>query len=360
MKVLISCGGTGGHIYPAIAVAERLRDADILFIGTKERLEENIIKKYGFSFKSISMDRKNIFKILKGIIESFGVIMEFKPDIVFTTGGYVTLPMAIAAIVKRIPLVLHEANSIPGRTNRFLGKQAVKVAITYKNSEKYFPKEKIIKTGMPLRLEMFSNIEKSEALKKLGLREGYWNILVFGGSQGARHINNVFINSLKSFSDEKIQFICLTGEKEFLRIKEDFGIHDFIELNGNIVKLIPYLEDIKLVYSIADLVVSRAGANTLAELEYLKKPSVIIPFPYAKDNHQEANAKEFAKSSPILVVNQSELSVEFFVSIITQFIQKKGFFEFLGSKELGEREAQDSAEKVAKVIESVYKKNRFR
>ena len=363
MRILISCGGTGGHIYPGIAVAQRFPEEQILFIGSQDRLEKRIIDKYGYDFRSVTVSRINISKIMKGIYESIKLLKEFNPDVVFSTGGYVTLPVVLAAIIKRIPLVLHEANSVPGRTNRLIGKLAKKVATNYSGLDMYFSREKLVETGMPLRIEITKAIGRDCALSKLGLKEGYSNVLLLGGSQGARYLNDIFLNSLEVLRENKIQFIWLTGEKEFLRLKENFENYpnqekniDVVTVGKVIVKAIPYIEEINLAYEVSDLVISRAGANTLAEVAYVGLPQVVIPYPYAKDDHQRANANKMAELNNVLVVDEIELSSKFFVSIITRFIQKKGFFEFLDETKPQKKVKEDSAMKVASVIKLCQKK----
>ena len=284
MRILVTGGGTGGHIYPALAIAHRLRKENhrILFVGAEEALDRDIIVREGFEFRSISvlpLERrvslqflKFLIKFIMGFFQSFPILFDFKPHLIVGTGGYSSAPVALAAYFLRIPLLIHEQNLYPGLTNRFLSRFAKEINITFAESKEYFKKKEARVTGNPIREEIL-NLDRERALKDLKLRSKKFNLLVFGGSRGARAINYCLAQALKKglLEGKGLQIILLTG---FL----DFEYLIQASKSSKIPILIkPFLHNMAQAYGAADLVISRAGATTLAELTACGLPAILIP-----------------------------------------------------------------------------------
>lgn len=323
MRAVLTGGGTGGHIYPALAIARGLQThfagIDILYIGTNRGLEADIVPKACFPFKAITVaglerkislaNVKILWQALQGFKEAKSILKEFKPDVVIGTGGYVCGPVVMAASRLGIPTLIHEQNALPGITNRILSRFADQVTVTFEDSLKYFSHSSKVKlTGLPIRPEILQ-ANRSTAFNTLELRDGLLTILVFGGSRGARRINQSMIDVIREFGNNaSVQVLLATGQtgyKEFIEDCEKNGI----EL-GKYVNIIikPYLYNMQDALAAADLVVSRAGAATLAELTVLGIPSILIPYPYASENHQEFNARALSDRGAAVLIKDSELT----------------------------------------------------
>jgi len=339
LRVIISGGGTGGHIYPALAIAQGIRNrfekSDILYVGTKEGLESDIVPKAGYFFRSIDgcgFDRKLSFNIVKtvlksskGFLQSMNILRSFKPDLVIGTGGYVCVPVVMAAVVMRIPTLIHEQNALPGMANRFLSRFVDLVAVTFEYSVKYFVNQnKVRVTGLPLRPDVFC-INKKKSYLDFKLNPNIPVLLVFGGSRGARSINMAMLEVIQRWQHNKeIQLIHVTGKSEYDAYKKELvnrGIKlDCIEN----IKIVPYLYNMPEVLAVADLVVCRAGATTIAEITAMGLPSILIPYPYAAGNHQELNARILEKKGAAVVIRDAELSGKLLMEQIEKlFLSKK-------------------------------------
>jgi len=356
MRLLIAGGGTGGHIYPGIAIARHLsltdKNAVITFVGTKNGMEADLVVREGFTFRAIraqGWSRKISIKTLSmvlnnsmGVLQALNIIRGFKPDVVLGTGGYVAAPLVFAAALLKIPIVLHEQNAVPGITNRFLSRWASKVALSFNESKKFFPSHvKMEVTGNPVREALFQ-VDKKEGIKKLNLSEHKKTVLVFGGSRGARRINDAIIEGAKNLlSIDKLQLIHLTGQDDYKYVLDQLqkkGIQ--LDLNGNIV-IKPYLYEMENALAAADLVVCRAGATTLAELTALGKASILIPYPYATDNHQEKNARALEAEGAAYVIKDSELTGKILTDLIIKLIEDNELLSRMArnSRKLGQPDA---------------------
>lgn len=285
MKLMIACGGTGGHIYPALAVAQEFEPGEICFVGSNQRLEQSLIERAGFQFEAITVSRKNPFLILKGVQQALSLIRKHRPGIIFSTGGYVSFPVVMAAVLLRKPIVLQEQNKIPGKVNRFLSRFAKKTLIAFKDSMDYFPKpHTTYLLGNPIRKELYPVEKKQHSVP---------TILIMGGSQGAQAI------------DESV--------KPLMEIHAQWK---WIHLHSK-----NYVHQMNEVYAQADLVVSRAGALSLAEIALWQIPAVLIPYPYAADNHQNQNAKVYEKQGAAVVIDQKELTSQKLLEIIQKLIE---------------------------------------
>lgn len=321
--MLITGGGTGGHVYPALCVLnslkEKVKETEVLYVGKAGSLEEKLARENGYDFQPIEamgLPRKVSFDVFKslvanvrGFFQSLHVLRSFSPDVIFATGGYVALPVLLAAVILRRPFFLHEQNAVAGLTNRIFSRFAESVALS-------FPETRGIKshrtkfTGNPVRPEIFS-VEKEEALEFFNLRDDIKTLLVMGGSQGSVKLNETLLKALPDFARFRpLQIIHLTGEANFEEVKKEFE-EKKEQLNFPeelVYRPFPYLEKIGYAYAVADLVVARAGATTISELMALGKPAIFVPYPWATDNHQERNAREVEKRGAGRVVLEKDLT----------------------------------------------------
>jgi UDP-N-acetylglucosamine--N-acetylmuramyl-(pentapeptide) pyrophosphoryl-undecaprenol N-acetylglucosamine transferase len=333
MRLIITGGGTGGHIYPAVAIVKRVKiaipDCDILYVGSSYGLESKIVKKENLAFKSISVkefNRKNIFKsigsgilYMKALYQSYKIIKSFKPDLVMGTGGMVSGPVVLMASMFSIDTMIHEQNAIPGKTTKFLARFATKILVSYKDSMPYFKRQnRLHYTGNPVRAN-FHEIDRETARRQLGLSENELLILSVGGSSGAVAINNLARNLVYELeSMPNVRFIHITGKKYYSSFLETMDLGSI----SNRAKFIDYSEDIVTLMAAADLAISRSGAMILAEMGAVSLPAILIPSPNTTDNHQELNAKAFEKTGACIMLSEKELTVDRFISIINTLVHQ--------------------------------------
>ncbi len=312
LKVIISGGGSGGHIFPAIAIANEFKkqrpDAEILFVGAKGKIEMEKVPKAGFPIKGLwisgfhrKLTLRNLmfpFKLVSSLFKAFGIIQSFKPDVVIGVGGYASGPTLQVATMKGIPTLIQEQNSFPGITNRLLAKKVNRICVAYDGMNKFFPKEKIKLTGNPVRQDIVELTDKKEeGLKHFGLDQNKKTILLFGGSLGARTLND----SMAANKDllEKNQNVQVLWQAGKLYI-EEFKNSATAQLDN--VKILPFIDRMDLAYAMADVVICRAGALTISELCLVAKPAILIPSPNVAEDHQTMNAKALStKDAGILV-----------------------------------------------------------
>jgi len=314
-RYIIAGGGTGGHIFPAIAIANALKKLDplghILFVGAKGKMEMEKVPQAGYEIKGLDIAGFNRSSLLKNIglplklVKSFlqvrSIINEFKPHAVIGVGGYSSFPVLRYAQAKRIPTFIHESNSFAGKSNILLGKNATKVFVAAEGMDRFFPKDKIMISGNPVRptIAKASNILKEDALAHFGLKTGKTTVLAVGGSLGARSINEAIAVHLDDFNKNDLQLIWQTGKTEAEKWKELGTVHSGIWVNE-------FITQMEYAYAAADIVVSRAGAMAVAELCVVQKPVLFVPYPFAAEDHQTANAKQLADREAALVVKDSE------------------------------------------------------
>ncbi len=312
LNVVFTGGGTGGHLYPAIAIADALRDrATITFIGTADRLEATIVPAAGYALQTVAsapLTRKLSPELLRtalanarGVTQALRIVRRIKPDLVIATGGYVCFPVVIAARLLRVhPLALLELNAHPGLTNRLLAPLVDEVWGAFEAADPRF-RGKYVHTGIPVRDALRSLPPREAALERLGLSTQRSTILAMGGSQGARSINDALTSLLKSDGlPEGWQVIHVTGESEYDRVRA--------ALDGPASAVRPYLDDLSDAYAAADLVLARAGASTLGELAATGKPAILVPYPHAADDHQRANAVQQAQRGAAVVIDDRDLA----------------------------------------------------
>jgi UDP-N-acetylglucosamine--N-acetylmuramyl-(pentapeptide) pyrophosphoryl-undecaprenol N-acetylglucosamine transferase len=311
-RFLFAGGGTGGHLYPAIAVADEIKrlkpESEIIFVGTKSKIEGRVIPKLGYGFKSIwikgfarKFNIENLLfpvKLFVSLIQSLFISFRFKPRVAIGSGGYVAGPAIWGASVLGAKVILMESNSYPGVTTRLLERYADEVHITFDDSKKYLRKpDKIKVTGNPVRSELGSSTKK-ESKKSFGLDENKFTVLVLGGSLGAASINNSVAEFVEELEKKSLQIIWQTGKNYY---------HSYKNINLDSVKILDFIEDMNKAYSACDLLVARAGATTIAELTVLGIPSILIPSPHVAENHQYYNAKSLAGNSAAVLIKDSDV-----------------------------------------------------
>lgn len=329
MKIVVSGGGTGGHIYPALALIREIqkenKNAEFLYIGTTNGLESKIVPRENIAFKSIHItgfkrklsfeNVKTVFRFLKGVNDSKRILKEFKPDIVIGTGGYVCGPVVYAAAKLHIPTIIHEQNSVPGLTNKFLSRYVNKIAICFEEAKEYFPADKVVFTGNPRASEVIGK-DGIQGRLSAGLSTTKPAVLIFGGSRGARPINEAVIKSLSEFADKSYQVLYITGDVHYEEVKKE------VELVGSPKNVVikPFIHNMPEILAGIDLVVSRAGATTLAEITSLGIPSILVPSPYVTNNHQEKNARSLSDNGAAELLLEKDLNSKSLVNHIDQIL----------------------------------------
>lgn len=356
MKYIITAGGTGGHIFPALSIINKIKEKDkkakFLYIGTTDRMEKDIVPNLGIDYLGIKMNglSKNIKKLLSFGINTISgyskcnkMMKKFKPDVVIGVGGYVTLPVILAAHTNKVKVVLHEQNSIPGKANRFLSKYADLVCISMEDSRKYFNHNNVVLTGNP-RGEDILNAKKVDK-REYSLSVTKKLVLITMGSLGSSSINEKILSSLEKFN-KNYEVLLVTG-------KANFDLVSDVKLPKN-VKLVPYIENMGEVLKFTDLIVTRAGATILAEITSLGIPSIIIPSPFVADNHQEINARTLESNEAAFVMLESEFDENVLIEKIDNILEDKDLYKKMskGAKKLG---ITDSATRVYNEIERLFK-----
>ena len=317
LKVIISGGGTGGHIFPAISIANALKairpNVKILFVGAEGRMEMTRVPAAGYEIKGLPVsgfDRKHLMRNIKVLYRAAQsrmmakkILHEFKPQVAVGVGGYASGPMLSACESSGIPILLQEQNSYPGVTNKILARKADKICVAYDNMEKFFPASKIILTGNPVRQELLSiNVSREVAIKSFGLDPSKKTILIIGGSLGAKTINDSVLTHLSLIKQSNVQFIWQTGKFYSEQIREE------LEKKGKPDNLYvsDFIADMAQAYKAADLVISRAGASSISELCLLGKPCILVPSPNVAEDHQTKNALALVKKDAAIYIKDSE------------------------------------------------------
>lgn len=356
LKIIISGGGTGGHIFPAIAIARAVEEmrtgTEILFVGAIGRMEMEKVPAAGYKIEGLEISgisRSNIMKnislpakILKSVKRAKEIISEFNPDVIIGVGGYASGPTLWAGIRKYIPTLIQEQNSYPGITNKILGKRVSKICVAYSGMEKYFPSGKIIMTGNPVRQDI-SELEAkhNEALEYFKLINGGSTLLVIGGSLGARTINESIRNSLPLFAENNIQLIWQTGKAFYNKASESAKKYSNI-------RVYDFISRMDYAYSMSDVVISRAGAISLAELCIAGKPCILVPSPNVAEDHQTKNANSLAEKNAAVVI-KDEVAVQQLGAEVIKLLTNKDLQKSLHENILA-LAIKDSAQRIAKEI----------
>ncbi|NNC14607.1 undecaprenyldiphospho-muramoylpentapeptide beta-N-acetylglucosaminyltransferase [Corallococcus exiguus] len=314
MKVLIAGGGTGGHLFPGIALAEEVVTRhpanEVVFVGTEKGLEARVVPKEGYPLELVKVQGlkgKGFIGLLKGLIAlpmaflaSFRILSRHKPDVVVGVGGYASGPVVLAAWLMGIPTAIQEQNALPGLTNKVLGRIVKVVFTSFEEARNHFPEAKVQMIGNPIRKKLMDNYLRSSSAHEK------FSVLIFGGSLGARGLNNRVLEALDSLGDVKgqLDIVHQTGKLDLENVTKGYADKGF----ADVAQVVEFIDDMSSAYAKADLVICRAGATSLAELTVCKKPSILVPFPHATDNHQEVNARALVDAGAAIMFRESELT----------------------------------------------------
>ena len=317
-KFILSGGGTGGHIYPAIAIADALKEkypqAEFLFVGSQDRMEMEKVPAAGYTIEGLwiaGLQRKltwsNLmfpFKLMSSLFKSAKIIRRFKPDAVIGTGGFASGPLLEMATRLKVPALIQEQNSFAGITNKLLAKKVQKICVAYENMQQFFPQQKIVITGNPVRQDLLDIASKrNEALEKFKLDSSKKTLLILGGSLGARAINKLIDQELQFILDKDVQVLWQCGKLYF----EEYKIHN----TGKNVQVLPFIDKMDFAYAATDVIISRAGAGSVSELALVGKPVIFIPSPNVAEDHQTKNAEAIAAKDAAILIKESELATVF-------------------------------------------------
>jgi UDP-N-acetylglucosamine--N-acetylmuramyl-(pentapeptide) pyrophosphoryl-undecaprenol N-acetylglucosamine transferase len=339
IRIIIAGGGTGGHIFPAIAVAQAIQaihpDAAILFVGASGKMEMEKVPQAGYDIKGLTiagLNRSNMFKnitlpfkLIKSFFQVRSIFNSFKPNAVFGVGGYSSFPVLKFAQSKGIPTFIHESNAFAGKSNIWLGKNATKIFTGTQGMDKFFPSDKIIVTGNPVRKNISSSIyTKETAMMQFGLLPDKQTVLIVGGSLGANSINDVIMQNLKHFNELGIQLIWQTGKSQSAKYLNAAKSFSNVYVNS-------FLNDMSAAYMAADIVVSRAGAMSVAEIAITGKPCVFVPYPFAAEDHQTFNAKTLVDDGAAFMVKDAMVK-DALVPLITDAINQPSILDNMQKK----------------------------
>lgn len=356
MRVIVVAGGTGGHIYPAIAIMNKIKEkeenVEILYIGTDDRMEKDIIPKLGIPFEGIEMsglNRKNIFsnfsvlmKFRNAIRKSKRIIKDFHPDVVVGAGGYITAPVLYAAHKCGVPTLIHEQNSIPGLSNKFISSFSDSICVSLPNSLELFPKEKVVYTGNPRSEEILE--AKPLSREEIGFSKDKRLVIVVMGSLGSTTMTEKIKELIPSFNNKDYQVLIITGKNYYDQYKD-------IPTSDN-VKVVPFMGNLINLMKDSDLIVSRAGASTIAEITAIGLPAILVPSPYVTNNHQYKNAKELEDKGACVIVTEDEFSNKTIIQEIENLFDHKDLYDAMSkhSRELG---IDDSATRIYEEIKKI-------
>lgn len=358
MRVIISAGGTGGHIYPALAIINKIKelekDSEFLYIGTDNRMEKDLIPTFNIPYESIHVtgfDRKHLlnnFKTISNYINARKkckkIIKEFNPDVVIGCGGYVTGPVISAAHSLSIKTLIHEQNSVVGLANKFLANYATKIAVSFESTLNFFPKDKVILTGNPCG-EKALNVTKCTK-KELNLSNDKKLVLIVMGSLGSKTINDMIYNNLSLFKDKDYEVLFVTGNSYYEKLNKNKEFKN--------VKIVPFIYELPRVMKISDLIISRAGASTMSEITALGIPTIFIPSPYVTNNHQLKNALDLYEKKSALLIEEKDLNIQKLIDNIDMCLNDKEYYNSIkrNLKQLG---IKNSSMKIYEVIKDMIK-----
>ena len=371
MREIIAAAGTGGHINPGIAIANKIKqeepNSEIVFIGTSRGLENDLVPRAGYQLEQINAygfnrhinleNLRKMIKTLKSIREAKKIIKNFKPNVVIGTGGYITAVVGYSAKKCKVPVVLHESNAFPGMAVKMLEKKANKILVGFKDAKERLNKsDNVVVTGTPTKIKNknMNESQKKETLAKLGFKNDLPYVLVFGGSQGAKSINDSLIHIIKEEKNTNYNLIWATGNGGYEEIKEELEKNKInIEKLKN-TKVIPYIYNMEEILNAVDLVVSRSGAMTITEISNVGKPAIFIPFPFATENHQEYNAKVLEKIGAAKIILDKDLTAEILHTQIEELITNPQLMKEMGIK-ASKNSINDVENKIYKEIKEIAK-----
>ena len=335
-KFILSGGGTGGHIYPAIAIANELKrrykDAEFLFVGAKDKMEMEKVPQSGYEIEGLwisglqrKLTLKNLMfpiKLISSLLRARKIVKQFKPNVAIGTGGFASGPLLKMAATAKVSYVLQEQNSFAGITNKLLANKAEKICVAYDGMEKFFPEEKVVKTGNPVRSDLIDiQVDKNEATSFFGLQANRPTVLILGGSLGARRINQLVEKELNFFKELGVQILWQCGKLYYKEYKK---------YDSETVKVKAFLNKMDFAYTKADIIISRAGAGSVSELCLVGKPTIFIPSPNVAEDHQTKNAEALEKRNAAILLREKDLDAEFesvFNRVISSKEEQKGLVE---------------------------------
>ncbi|OYT17428.1 MAG: undecaprenyldiphospho-muramoylpentapeptide beta-N-acetylglucosaminyltransferase [Bacteroidetes bacterium 4572_77] len=356
IKIMISGGGTGGHIFPAIAIAKAIQkirpSAEFLFVGAKGKMEMERVPQAGFAIEGLwisgfqrNLSRQNLtfpFKLVSSLWKARQIIKKFKPQVVVGVGGFASGPTLKMASRMGIPCLIQEQNSYPGITNKLLAKQVQKICVAYDNMDKYFPKEKILLTGNPIRQEVI-HIEgkKEKAQAFFSLTPDKKTLLIVGGSLGAQSINKAIINHIDKWESTNIQLIWQTGKTNFEEAKQAAASAPNIQVHE-------FIKQMDLAYAVADFIVSRAGAIAISEISAIGKAVIFVPFPYAAEDHQTKNAERLVEKNAAILIKDSAVEKQLFEEVMKLYADEYTRLEM--AREIKKLGLSDADHRIAKEV----------
>lgn len=352
MRIIVSGGGTGGHIYPALALIKRLKErhlvSEVLYVGTEAGLEQKIITQENIPFETLRLQgfkRKlswhnvqTLWLFAKSIQQAKKIVTNFQPDIVVGTGGYVSSAIVLAAHLKKIPTVIHEQNSVAGLTNKFLGHFVDRIAYAFKDVVGQFKeKSKLVFTGNP-RAQEVAKLQPNQRLQEFGLDPNQPTVMIFGGSRGARPINEAVVASWDYLSQAAFQVLFVTGQVHYDKVRSQLPQ----QLAAN-VQVVAYIDDMPAILPDLALIVGRSGATSIAELTALGIPAIFIPSPYVTNDHQTKNAQSLVKEQAALLLPESELTATSLEQLLTKTVNDSQLLHQMSvhARQLGVADASD-------------------
>jgi UDP-N-acetylglucosamine--N-acetylmuramyl-(pentapeptide) pyrophosphoryl-undecaprenol N-acetylglucosamine transferase len=369
MRVVISAAGTGGHINPALAIANKIKKeepgSEIIFIGTNRGLEKDLVPRAGYDLRTIEaygfqkeisiQNFRNVLKTFSSKKDVKKIFEEFKPDIVIGTGGYICVPVFAVATKLGIPTVLHESNAYPGRSVKMYAKKASRILVGFEDTKKFLDDGKnVVVTGTPTKVRKinFTYTEKMQMLNGMGIKNDLPIVLIFGGSQGAKKINDSVYELIKNNLNKKYQIIWATGPKQFEIIKEAFK-QDNIKIDElKNVKILPYIYNMDELMNISDLLICRSGAMTITEISIVGKPAIFIPLPSKMANRQEDNARVLEKIGAAKMISNEIVNYQNLSEMIDSLIYDRLLLDEMGKKALA-LAPQDVEEKIYREIKTI-------
>jgi len=365
MRVMISGGGTGGHIYPALALIQRLKERglldDVLYVGTQRGLESRIVPEQGIAFKTLEIQGfkrsmnvdgfktnfKTIQLFMHSIKEAKQMIREFKPDVVIGTGGYVSGSLLYAASRLKVPTIVHEQNSAAGVTNKFLARFVDKVAISFESVSDQFPMHKVVLTGNP-RAQQVAGMVPNQRLSEFGLKTDSPTVLIFGGSRGAPSINKAFIDAVGQLNQRPYQVLFVSGQVHYEHVQAELAGK---QVNPNLA-IVPYISNMPEILPDLKAIVGRAGATSLAEITALGIPSILIPSPYVTNDHQTKNAQSLVEQDAAIMIPEAQLTGDRLVIALDQMLENPDDQHAMAqaAKKIG---IPDAADRIIEVIETI-------
>jgi UDP-N-acetylglucosamine--N-acetylmuramyl-(pentapeptide) pyrophosphoryl-undecaprenol N-acetylglucosamine transferase len=356
-RIIISGGGTGGHIFPAIAIADALKqrwpDVDLLFVGASDRMEMQKVPAAGYRIKGLwisglqrRLTLKNLLfplKLVVSLMQSFIVLLRFKPDFAVGTGGFASGPLLYVATQKNIPSLIQEQNSFPGITNKFLAKRVQSICVAYQHMARYFPVSKLVLTGNPIRKNLTVQTDSTQSKLSFGFNPSAPVLLIVGGSLGAKRINELIQDKILFFKESNYQILWQCGEL----YHSQYRIYD----NGSNICVADFIKDMSVAYAAADVIISRAGALAVSELCLVAKPVIFIPSPNVAEDHQTKNAQSLVEAEAALMIKERDLDSEFekeFLNLISDAERQKNF-----SANMKKLAKTDAAERIVDEIEKL-------